>query len=66
MEKNWSVDKLDSVNWMTWKFQMRHLLLAKGLWGFMDGTEKLVEDASTQTCEEEQRAFSMIACTSYL
>ena len=31
MEEKWSVDKLDGGNWITWKFQMRHLLLAKGL-----------------------------------
>ena len=27
---------------------MRHLLLAKGLWGFTDGTEDLGEDADGQ------------------
>jgi len=24
----WLIDKLDSSNWMTWKFQIKHLLLA--------------------------------------
>ena len=73
MEEKWSVDKLDGPNWMTWKFQMRHLLLAKGLWGFVDATEELPEDASAQIREEfkkkEQRAFSTIAlavCTTQL
>ena len=73
MEEKWSVDKLDGANWLTWKFQMRHLLLAKGLWGFVDGTEELAEDASASAREEfkkkEQRAFSTIAlavCTSQL
>ena len=33
----WSIDKLDSSNWTTWKFQMKHLLLAKGLWGIVNG-----------------------------
>ena len=73
MEEKWSVDKLDGANWLTWKFQMRHLLLAKGLWGFVDGTEELTEDASASAREEfkkkEQRAFSTIAlavCTSQL
>jgi len=37
----WSIDKLDSLNWMTWKFQMKHLLLARGLWELVDGTEVL-------------------------
>ena len=73
MEEKWSVDKLDSKNWMTWKFQIRHLLLGKGLWGFVDGTEELPEDPSAQIREEfkkkEQRAFSTIAlavCTTQL
>ena len=26
------IDKLDGSNWSTWKFQIRHLLLAEGLW----------------------------------
>ena len=38
MEEKWSVDKLDGGNWITWKFQMRHLLLAKGLWKYVDGS----------------------------
>ena len=46
--EKWSVDKMDLSNWMTWKFQIRHLLLAKDLWGFIDGTELLQEDVSGQ------------------
>lgn len=52
---------------------MRHLLLAKGLWGFVDGMEELPEDASAQIREEfkkkEQKAFSTIVlavCTAQL
>ena len=37
----WSIDKLDSSNWTTWKFQIKHLLLARGLWGLVKGTEQL-------------------------
>jgi len=36
VEEKWSIDKLDGVNWPTWKFQMRHLLPAKGLWEYVD------------------------------
>ena len=65
MEEKWSVDRLDSTNWMTWKFQVRHLLLAKGLWGYVDGSEVLPEGANEQTRAEfqkkSQRAFSTIA-----
>ena len=41
----WSIDKLNSSHWMTWKF---HLLLAKDLWGLIDRTKVLQDDASTQ------------------
>ena len=44
----WSIDKLDSLNWMTWKFQIKYLLLAKDLWGLVDGTEVLQDDVSAQ------------------
>ena len=36
-EDKWSIEKLNSDNWQTWKFQMKHLLMARGLWGFVDG-----------------------------
>ena len=55
VEEKWSIDKLDGSNWQTWKFQMRHLLLAKGLWGFVDGTEELQEDADDQHRAEFER-----------
>jgi len=64
MEERWSIDKLDGSNWTTWKFQMRHLLLAKGLWGLVDGTEVLAEEANeraqTEHRQKSQRAFSTI------
>ena len=51
MDEKWSIDKLDGSNWTTWKFQMRHLLLEKGLWGYVDGTEVLREGATAQVRE---------------
>ena len=64
-EEKWSIDKLDGSNWMTWKFQVRHLLLAKGLWGVVDGSETLPEDSSAQVRAEfekkEQKALSTMA-----
>ena len=45
-EERWSVQKLDGSNWMTWKFQMRHMLLDRELWGFVEGSEVLDADAS--------------------
>ena len=66
MEEKWTFDKLDSSNWITWKFQMRHLLrvMAKGLWKYVDGSETLAEDAAeavrTKFRQESQKAVSTI------
>ena len=65
MEEKWSVDKLEgSTNWMTWKFQLRHLLMAKGLWKYVDGSAVLAERVAADVREkfqaEQQKAFSTI------
>ena len=64
MEEKWTIDKLDSSNWITWKFQMRHLLTVKGLWKYVDGSETLGEDATeavrTKFREESQKTISTI------
>ena len=43
---------------------MQHLLLTKGLWGYVDGSETLREDASAQQQADfrkaSQKAFSTI------
>ena len=65
-DEKWTVDKLDGSNWTTWKFQMRHLLLAKGFWGLVDGTDQLADGASDAATREyefrqkAQKAFSTI------
>lgn len=61
-EKKWVIDKLDGANWMIWKFQMKHLLLAKGLWGVVDGTEEPTEDAAAcaEFQKKSQKAFSTV------
>lgn len=43
--EKWSIEKLNSENYSTWKFQMKHMLLAKELWCVTDGTEVLNDDA---------------------
>ena len=57
----WSIDKLGSSNWTTWK---SHLLLAKGFWGLVDETEVLRESPTVQQeadfKKRSQKAFSMI------
>ena len=65
MEDKWTIDKLDGSNWITWKFQLKHLLLAKGLWKYVDGSAVLAEDATAEQQakyqSESQKAFSVIA-----
>ena len=62
VDEKWVMDKLEGSNWATWKFQMRYLLLAKGLWNVVDGTEVLADDATAQARAEftkkSQRVFS--------
>ena len=64
MEEKWSIEKLDGSNWNTWKFQMEHLLMAKGLWGLVDGSEVLADEASAAVKalfrSRLQKAFSTI------
>ena len=48
MEDKWTIDKLDGFNWITWKFQLKHLLLAKGLWKYVDGSAVLGESATAE------------------
>ena len=43
MDDKFVIEKLDGSNWTTWKFQIRHLLLAKGLWEHVEGTSTAPE-----------------------
>ena len=63
VDEKWSIDKLDGSNWTTWKFQMRHLLLAKDFWGHVDGTDVLAEDASPQVQADFQRKSQKVFST---
>ena len=55
INEKWSIDKLNDLNWITWKFQIRHMLLAKGFWGHVDGTDELADDATDQVQREFRR-----------
>ena len=63
-DEKWTIDKLDGTNWTTWKFQKKHLLLTKELWGIVDGTEILAEDSGADARasfgRRSQKAFSVI------
>ena len=59
------IDRLSGPeNWATWKFQMEHLLKAKGLWGMLMETETLAADANAAAQAEftrrREKAFSML------
>ena len=64
-EAKYSIGKLEGEsNWLTWKFQMRHLLLDRELWGHVDGSTKLKVDANAvETAEfnrKNQKAMTTI------
>ena len=69
MDERWTIEKLDGkTNWNTWKFQMKHILLVKDLWGFVDGTEPIHVPTEAEVAEVKadyqkgsQKAFSVIA-----
>ena len=54
-DDKWVIEKLDGSNWTSWKFQMKHLLLAKGFWGLAEGTKVLGEDANDQVQADFQQ-----------
>ena len=62
--EKWAIDKLGESNWVTWKFQMKHYLLSKGLMKYVDGTERLAERAEEATRirfnDNSQKALSTI------
>ena len=65
-----SIDRLDANNCFVWKFQMKHLLLANGLWGLVDETEVLRHGATAQQEAEynkwAQKVFSTIVLASQI
>ena len=55
-EDKWAIEKLNGSNWSTWKFQMKHVLLAKDLWGLVDGTEaEPAEDAAARVLADYRK-----------
>ena len=48
-EEKWSIDRLDGTNWSTWKFQMKHVLLANELWEWIGGRFTAVGSIANQS-----------------
>ena len=63
------IEKLNGSNYISWKFNMKLLLMEKDLYGFIDGTEKPPEVSEEDKKEKEmklyttrsQKAYSTIA-----
>lgn len=65
MEDKLFIEKLSGPeNWATWKFQMEHLMKAKGLWGMVMETDNVAEGANAQARAEfekrKEKAFSVL------
>ena len=59
-----SIEPLDGSNWMTWKIQMKHLLLNKGLWEHMTGDAE--QPAGQDQLVKFRRAAQKANTTLYL
>ena len=47
-EERWTVERLNSNNYTTWKFRLKHLLIAKDLYGYVDGSIKEPDSTAEQ------------------
>ena len=55
-EAKYTIGKLEGEsNWLTWKFQMRHLLLDRELLGLVEGTTTLKDDANNAETADFKR-----------
>ena len=66
-EDRWSISKLEGdSNWMTWKIQLKHVLLDRDLYlcGHVDGSNRLAEGADENTIavfdKKDQKALTAI------
>ena len=48
----WTIEELDSSNWITRKFQMKHLLHGKGLRKVVNGTETIPDENDVEQFEK--------------
>ncbi|MCP3664309.1 MAG: hypothetical protein GY696_17775 [Gammaproteobacteria bacterium] len=63
MKEKWSIEKLGEANWLTWNFQAKHLLLAKGLWGIVDGSRTLAAGATAEETAQFGKDFQQALST---
>ena len=57
-----SLDKLTSRNYSTWKYKLKYLLIAKELWGLVDGTTEEPTEAADKAAYQKKanQAMSVI------
>ena len=61
-DDRWTVGKLEGdSNWMTWKVQMRHLMLDRNLWSYVDGTTMMDPGAEEKLQLEFKRQKALTA-----
>ena len=53
MEERWSIARLNTNNYSTWKLKVKHLLIAKDLFDYVDGTAP-VPESSAQAKEKAE------------
>ena len=59
MGDKWEIEKLDGSFWPRWKFQMKHLLMAKEVWNHVEGTVEHPEEAEAQDEYERRKQKAM-------
>lgn len=62
MEEKWSIDRLTASNYTTWKFKFKHFLIARELYGYVDGsvTQPTEEPAKANYTKKLNKALSLI------
>ena len=66
-ESSFRVEKLNTENYHSWKFNMRMYLIGKDLWEIVDGSEVLAEDEADEKKKQEFKkrqnlSLSVICC----
>ena len=65
-DDKWHIRRLDGADsWMTWRVQMKHMLLDRELWKYVTGEEKL-DPAAGDTDKAKYKKMKQKALTSIM
>ena len=53
------IDPLVGSNYRSWKYNMKLVLMERGLWGYVDGTEKAPEASNDDKKEKEIKEYKL-------